>query len=293
MANAGKIKGTIPYRGFHIGYPGSGKTGALVSLANAGYKIRMLDFEGNLQPLLNFVDERALPNIDIVTCQDKMRNGDYVGVNGIPQAFNQACKMLIEWKYTDDDGTEVNLGKSTDWGNDTILAVDSMTSLALAIKNRAMVACNKTPSTMSTAVWLRAVSDFENFMDLLKEERKRYHLIVNCHKQILGPSDFLAQGDDDEVKEEKLKMIKDGMIPPRIYPISITKPNAQKVHGALPTMLEFEKTTFQGKDVRIIKTTSGPEIDIKVPGKNLKKQYPIETGLAEIFEALGYKAPGF
>lgn len=294
MASGQSLKGRTPYRGFHIGFPGSGKTGSLASLLNVGYKIRVLDFEGNFQPLIGFADERGLANLDVITLQDRMRNGDkYVEIMGIPEAFNNAMRMLQEWKYKDDDGNEINLGKSAEWGPDTIVVIDSLTSLAKTTKDRAMKMNNKTPATFTSAVWGHAGADLNNFIETLKADNKRYHLIINTHKQILGPADFIAQGDDDVVKEEKLKMIKDGMIPPRVYPVSITKPNSQTIHGMLPTMLEFVKTQKLGKDVRLINTVSGPEIDVKIPGKGLKASYGIENGLAEIFEAMGYKAPGF
>ena len=294
MASGAALKGRTPYRAFHIGYPGSGKTGALASLLNVGYKVRVLDFEGNFQPLIGFADERGLANLDVITFQDRFRNGDkYMEVIGIPEAFNNSMRMLQEWKYKDEDGTEINLGKSAEWGPDTILVVDSLTSLAMTIKSRAMKMNNKTPANMTSAVWGHMVADLEKFIDTLKADHRRHHLIINTHKQILGPSDFIQQGDDEEVKEKKLEMIKEGMIPPRIYPVSVTKPNSQNVHGMLPTMLEFEKVTKLGQDVRLINTVAGPQIDVKIPMKGLKKTYGIETGLAEIMEAMGYKAPGF
>lgn len=290
MANLQQLK-SRPYRAFHIGYPGTGKTGALAALANVGYKIRGLSFEGNFEPLVNYADPRA--DIDIVVLQDRMRNGDkYVETMGIPEAFNGALRLMQEWKYKDDDGNEVNLGKSSEWGPDTIVFIDSMSSGALSAKLRAMKMNNKTPANMTSAVWGHAIADWGNFIEILKSDKNRFHLIINSHKQVLGPADFIQQGDDEVVKEEKLKMIAQGMIPPRIYPIAVSKPQAQNIHGMLPIMLEFAKETKQGKDVRIIKTTSGPEIDVKIPGKNLRSYYSIETGLAEIFEAMGYKAPG-
>lgn len=295
MANAASLLGKTPYRGIHIGWPGSGKTGALASLADAGYKIRVLDYDGNFQPLIGYVDPRALPNIDIVTLQDRLRNGDkYMEVVGIPEAFNNGLRMMQEWKYKDEEtGEETNLGKSAEWGLDTVVVVDTLTALAKAAKNRAMKMNNKTPANMTSAVWGHAVADVTNFLELLKAERNGFHLIINSHKQILGPQDFVAQGDDDVVKEKKLEMIADGMIPPRIYPIGVTKPSSQSVHGMVPTMLEFVKTTKLGKDVRLINTMAGPEIDVKIPVKGLKSSYPIETGLIEIFRAMGFKDPGF
>jgi hypothetical protein len=298
MANAAQLKGRTPYRAFHIGFPGSGKTGALAALANAGYKLRIIDFEGNYQPLVEYVDERALANIDIVTLQDKMRSGDkYVEASGIPEAFNKALTLMQHWKYKDEDGTEVDLGKSSEWGLDTIVVVDSMSSGGTSAKLRAMKMNNKTPANMTSAVWGHAVADWSNFIEIMKADRNRFHLIINSHKQILGPADFLNQNDDKEgneaLKEQKMEMIRDGMIPSRIYPVSVTKPNAQVIHGMLPIMLEFLKTTKQGKDMRVINTVGGMEIDLKIPSRSVKATYPIETGLAEIFEALGYKAPGF
>lgn len=298
MANAATLKGRTPYRGFHLGWPGSGKTGALVALANAGYKLRVLDFDGNFAPILAYVDDRALPNIDIVTLQDRMTNGDkYVEVVGIPTAFNDAAKMMKEWKYKDENDVEVNLGKSAEWGLDTIVVIDTYTMMARMAKNRAMKMNNKNPGNMTSAVWGQAVADAGNLLSIMKADRNGFHLIVNTHKQILGPTDFLNQNDDKEensaIKEQKLQMIRDGMIPPRVYPIGVTKPSSQSLAGELPIMLEFEKITKLGKDLRVIKTISGPEIDVKIPGKDLKGQYPQDTGLLDIFTALGYKAPGF
>lgn len=289
---ADKLKGTTPYRAFHIGLPGSAKTGSLAALANVGYKLRVLDVGGNPESLLEYVDERALPNIDIVTLTDKMRNGDkYVETVGIPEAFNNMCHMLAEWKYKEEDGTEVNLGKSKDWGRDTIVVIDDGTGLAKAIFRRAMKMNNKTPSNVTSSVWGHAVADYNNFISMLRD--KEHHLIINVHQQMLGPQDFLAQGDDEKVKEKKLEAIAHDLIPTRWYPIAVTKPQAQNVHGQLPIMLHFEKTTKLGKEVRLIETQAGMDIDVKIPGKNLKSTYPIETGLADIFSAMGFEAPGF
>lgn len=293
MASGAALKLNTPYRAFHIGYPGSGKTGALVSLLEAGYKIRVLDFEGNFNPLIDYASEAALANLDVVTLQDRFRSGDkFVEVSGLPEAFTNALKLMQEWKYKDDAGNEVNLGKSSEWGADTIVVVDSMSSGGQASKLRAMKFNNKMPNTMTSAVWGQAVADWNNFLEAMKNGHNKFHLIVNSHKQILGPGDFIQQGDADAVKEKKLEMISGDMIPPRIYPVAVTKPQATTIHGMLPTMLEFVKTEKQGKTVRVINTVSGPEIDVKISGRLLKPQYGIENGLREIFTALGYKEPG-
>lgn len=294
MASGAQLRLNTPYRAIHVGFPGSGKTGAIVSLLNAGYKVRVLDFEGNFEPLIHYADERALANLDVVTCFDKYTNdGGFVTTLGKPEAFNKALLMMQEWKYTNEDGSETNLGASATWGSDTVVVVDSLTSLGAAIMRRAVKFNNKQPNNITSAVWGHAVKDQDNFLDLLRRDDRKYHLIVNAHLQLIGPQDFLAQGDENAVKEKKLEMIDNGMIAPRYYPISVTKNSSQRIHGKLPTMLRFENVMKNGVPRRVIKTVSDPSIDVKISGKALKETYFIENGLAEIFEALGHKAPGF
>ncbi len=43
--------------GMQLGYPGAGKTGSWACLANAGYQLRIIDLDHNLDPLLEFIDE--------------------------------------------------------------------------------------------------------------------------------------------------------------------------------------------------------------------------------------------
>lgn len=299
MASGNSLRAKNPYRGFHLGFPGSGKTGALVSLLNAGYKLRVLDFEGNFDPLINFADEKALGNLDVVTFQDRLYsdpNKKFIEPLGIPSAFVNALKMMKEWKYKDEAGVEVDLGKSSEWGQDTIVVVDSLTSLGTTVLRRSMKMNGKDPSTMTSAVWGAAVSDLKNFIQMLKDESNKFHLIINCHKQMIGPKDMLVQGNDDNAKmvnETVVEMNNDDLIPVRFYPVGITKPSSQTVHGELPIMLEFKKERRQGKDTRIIDTVGSSIVDVKIPVPGLKKEYPIETGLAEIFAVMGYKPPGF
>jgi hypothetical protein len=281
-----------PYRGFHIGFPGSGKTGATVSLAKAGYKLRMLDWTGNYLPITTYMDDSC--DIDICLLQDKLiDNGNSIEPFGKPTAFGAGLKQLKDWK-TERNGEPVSLGCSDDWGLDTIVVFDELTSLCRAAKYRAM---NLNGNNLTSAVWGMAVQDVSNVITIAKS--KNHHLIINCHKQILGAQDFTMQsGKSEESKaiaslvNEEIKEMKDkDLMPPRFYPVGMTKNSSMTVHGDLPIMLEFEQVTRMGKEMRVIKTQGSSIIDVKIPGLNLKKEYPIETGLADIFEAMGYKAP--
>lgn len=304
---ADKLAAQAPVRGLIVGYPGAGKTGALAALANVGFKLRVLDFDGNYQSLTAFADPAALPNIDIVTLQDKMAGGAqkglvadkaaggppaYVQPEGIPTAFNNALNLLTHWRYTDEDGEITDLGRPSEWGSDTVLVLDSLTAAAEASLLRAQKFHNKTPGNMTFNVWGHAVSDFMRMLKLMRALSNNYHLLCLGHIRPIGPADYLSAGDDDEIKQAKLDAIKEEVIPTRLFPIGVTKPNSQELHKEFTTMLLAEQVTKPKGKVRVLRPTSNLPIDLKVPAKDLKSEYPIETGLADIFAKLGHSGPG-
>lgn len=298
MASAADLKDSA-VRMLLAGYPSSGKTGAIAALLNVGYKVRMIDFEGNYEPLINFTDERALANLDIVTVQDKFRispEGDLI-VDGIPTAFNDGIKLMQEWTYKDATGEKVSLGASKDWGRDTVVVVDGLTSLGEAALRRAMKMMNKTPKNMTSAVWGFAVADALNFIKAINRRTNNFHVIFLAHLSMIGPNDYINQNDDKDenaaIKAEKMEAVSDGLIPVRLYPKGVTKNQSTTIHKEFPIMLRAEQVSKQGKTVRVLKTIEGPAIDLKFPAKDTPKEVPLETGLATLFEKLGAKAPGF
>src|SRR5260221_1989770 len=98
-----------------IGEAMSGKTGALVSLLKAGYKLRIQDYDDKLDVLKYYAQHECpdlLDNVEYVSLRDKRKTiatGSII--DGKPRAFVDGMKLLDNWKYTDVDGTEVDLGK--------------------------------------------------------------------------------------------------------------------------------------------------------------------------------------
>src|SRR6266436_4684349 len=110
------------------GDSGTGKTGSLASLVSAGYKLRILDFDNGLDILKACIekdDPALLANVEFRTLRDK-RKATSSGpvIVGTPKAFIEGIKLLDRWKYTDTDGTEVDLGVPAEWGSDCILVLD-------------------------------------------------------------------------------------------------------------------------------------------------------------------------
>src|SRR5882724_4860845 len=108
-----------------IGDAMTGKTGSLVSLVAAGYKLRILDFDNKLDILRQVVLRdcpQAIDNIEYRSLRDKRKMGATGPLlDGKTSAFSGGMKMLDHWKYDD-----IDLGKPSEWGHDCILALDSL-----------------------------------------------------------------------------------------------------------------------------------------------------------------------
>lgn len=297
MANGTKLSENRRVSMLAVGYPGAGKTGMVAALLNAGYKVRMLDFEGNVDPIVEYTDPKFLKNLDVVLLEDEMRMGtQHMEPIGIPTAFNRALQLMNEWKYKDEDGKEVNLGKSADWGPDTVVLVDSMSGLNEAVMRRAMKMMNVTGGQASIAVYNAAVADATEFIKTVNKKNRRHHVIFLAHLTMIGPENPMSsKSEDQDVKDLKMQIAleKAELIPTRLYPKFVTKSSSTNIHKEFPVMVEVVRKALPGnKTKRVIRTVSGTELDTKFPAKNSEPEYPIDTGLATIFEHLGVKAPG-
>jgi len=90
-----------------IGDAKSGKTGSLVSLVKAGYKLRILDFDNGLDALRHQIMAQCpdkIAAVDFVTLRDKLRASPLGNVpDGQPKAFINALNLLDRWKIGDED----------------------------------------------------------------------------------------------------------------------------------------------------------------------------------------------
>lgn len=110
-----------------IGDSGTGKTTALWSLVRDGYQLRILDFDNLLDTLVAKVRRECPQHLDAIeymSFRDKMKATSFGPiVDGAPTAFVGALRALDKWE----DGSV-----PAQWGEQTILVVDSMTTMARA-----------------------------------------------------------------------------------------------------------------------------------------------------------------
>ena len=112
MANISKHKSAEYTKLMLVGDSGAGKTSALASLANAGYNLRILDFDDGLSILPEFLNKDAVSNVSFITLKDGL---------GQANAFRKGVQMITQWKDGDED-----FGPVKSWTNKDVLVIDSL-----------------------------------------------------------------------------------------------------------------------------------------------------------------------
>ncbi len=269
-----------------LAWPGGGKTGSLACLANAGFKLRILDFDGKKgSPLASYVRPECFKNVSIMTFCDKLRGGQkFIEVSGIPTAFADGIRAMDHWTYTTDDGEVVDLGRSRDWGPDTIVVLDTGTAMGRTAFRRVIAMNNRTPLNTRDSDWGAAMAEEGAFLEKLCSPLNKHHTIVNYHLKALGPREA-RKGDTDAVKE--IKEREADLIPTRLYPSAMGSKSApQNLGQYFSTTIEISPKYGPGGSVkRVINTQPREELDLKVAA-DLPKTLPIETGMLTIFETL-------
>jgi hypothetical protein len=154
---------------------------------------------------------------------------------------------------------------------------------------------NKTAANTTAAVWGAGVDDQIALIQALKHPKRKHHLIVLAHLQMIGPDVPMFTKDDEQtgMKDIKAQIAEEKaeLMSTRLYPRAVTRNASQVIAKEFPVLIQAERKVKQGKPVRVLRTTSGEELDLKFPAKNYDPEYPIETGLATMFELLGSKPP--
>lgn len=284
MTNASLLAKGKALRIMIVGYPGSAKTGSLAPLLDAGFKIRMLDFDGNPDPLYQYAKPSSLARLDVAYFEDKLRTGlGFTEPAGVPTAFANALKQMDDWKTTDASGQAATLGASKDWGLDTIVVLDSLTKMGDAAFRRAMKLLNKTPANVTDRVWGLAMQEQSAFIEALTSANNPHHVIVLAHLKMVGPSD-IRQGDSELTQQIKNTLAE--IVPTRLYPSALGRQLPQQIGAEFPIMIEATKDVRNGKVTRHLNLAPKELLDVKYPGAITEAKLPIESGLLTVFQAL-------
>lgn len=276
-----------------IGDSGAGKTGALCSLAAAGYKVRVIDLDNGMDickayltnPTSRYLREnpKAAENFDYVTFTDKMKT-----IAGIPyyakaEAWQQTMEQLMDWKEKDAAGNVINhYGSVYTWGPDCVLVIDSLTSLAQYALNHVLaleVALQKTRTGRENQRDIFSTQNqLRKLLDMFKDKRLLCNVVVTAHITVANEMGDAPARDDQGARE-----------PGQGYPSSIGRAIAPQIPRYFNTML-VARTIGAGTGARHeIHTSSqliaGNTVNAKSSNPiGVKPKYDLATGLAEYFK---------
>jgi hypothetical protein len=257
-------------KALYIGDSGTGKTGSLVSLVKAGYKLRVIDMDNGLDILYQYVRHECpdkLNNVEYETVRDQYEFAKTAGqvnsnaiplsaarVKGIPTAFIKAHELMNKWS----DGTV-----PATWGSEYILVLDSLTAFGVA---GLAWASALNPTAKEPRTWFfTAQQAVEKTMALLTSEEFNANVLVISHVRYQEQPDGAMKGYANAIGAAI------GPIIPKYF-----------------NNLVLAQTTGSGKAVRRnILTVPTAMIDLKNSAPFVvDQQLPLETGLATLFKQL-------
>lgn len=250
-----------------LGDSKAGKTGSLVSLVAANYKLFILDLD-NLLDIVKYKILEECPdkidNVEFKSIRDKTKASQVgVVIDGKPKAWIEAIKMLDNWKYDD-----VDLGVPGTWGPDCIVVIDSLSRLCDAAYDfhESIIPRGKSGDFDPRAVYGNAQDDVEKILAFLTSPGFATNVIVISHGMY--------------------KELPDGTT--KIFPQGVGQALSPKIPQYFPNYVRYKNVS--GK--RTIQLASDAMIDLANTNPNLlKTPLPIEDGLATIFAALKPKEP--
>lgn len=231
------------------GDPGSGKTTLLASLANAGYNLRIMDFDAGLDILRAYLTPEGTDRTKYVTLTDSLNTAT---------AFNLAYRLLSSWKVGEED-----LGPVKSWGEDTVLAVDTITRAGDAALRRALAMSGKKFNDQaSQPEWGTAIRDVEFLISYLTSEEVKCNVVFNSHLKYVGGED----GNAIKTYPHVVGSVTGGGFPTR-------------VGGYFNTIIRVDE---KAKGARVLRTISDHKMSLKNPAPKVVLPEE-EPDLAKLF----------
>lgn len=264
MAKADKQPDDDFFRAVYVGDSGTGKTGSLLSLIQAGYDVRILDFDNGVEPLKQLIRHHCperLGQLDYITLRDKFKADPVYGIklDGPAKAYKAGIKFLNKW---DDESTP------SEWGNNTVFVLDTLGSFGRAAY---LWAQSMAPNVKDGRQWYgTAQESIRTVLELLTAAEFKTHVLVLSHVQLV------------EINEGSYK----GQVS------AIGKALGGDIPKVFNTLIQAESIGTGDNVKRQILTKSTGLMDLKttIPWE-LDKKLPLETGLATIFEKVTGRKP--
>lgn len=281
----------------NIGASGAGKTGALVSLVKAGYRLILYDFDNGHQILL---DTSLLPkdlrkNVLVTRYEDKVRS-----TPSGPLFLNPPAAWM---NFLRDLDKHPDAGPCSGFGPMDVVVLDSLTfcgNSILRFMQSLAGTLNKQPPWKEFGPAMKAQEDL---LAILYSNAVPCNVVVNAHISYIGDDGdaggVLAnllqmhnKAEDSETDlapelQAALVAMSTNVRPTQGYPSALGNKLPPKVGRYFNTMVRTKSIGQGGAVRRIICTKSEDAIELKVPCPGrIAQTLPIESGLATIFKAI-------
>ncbi len=288
-----------PVKLLNLGKSGSGKSGALASLANAGWKLYIQDFDNGIDIIRQYLTEEGATRVWYTTLTDKMKaTGMAITPDGVPTAFSRAMSGLQNWQEEEED-----LGPINSWGEDVVYVVDSLTFLAAAAMRFSInMQVGGDDGLEAQTRWMHPYpSDYgeaqnrvERFLEMIYTDDIKCNVIMNTHIRWIG-------GGGVQTSQEKVKGVKTGELSKREldsesegegYPMAVGKQLPRKIGTYFNNMVMCERTGSGLSTESRIHTVNYNRVQLKTQRpKEIPPTLDLDDGLAKIFEIIKGK-PG-
>ncbi len=213
------------------GDSGSGKTGLLATVANAGYRTCIIDADNGLDVLDAYLTDEGRENLHYITLKDNVEKRT--------SAWGEFVKILTNgWKDDEED-----LGKIDEWDENSVLVLDTLDFLGKAAMRVVMSQAGKALDAQPEIQhWGDAQRMLEQRIAALCSPTIKCHLIVNTH----------------------LKQVEDSIGRSQHYPAMCGTAPSLYIGDYFNTVVRLDtKAKLTGEAVRTIRTTSDNKMNLK------------------------------
>lgn len=244
-----------------IGDSGTGKTGALASLAKAGYELFVLDIDNGLDILRDVLksEPEARKRVHFETVTDEIKSKNNRPWITRAAAWADAMKVLSDWP---------GFGNPDTWDGNRVLVIDSLTMLSTGALRHVLNMNGRLNQAPQIQDWGMAMDLIESLLGMLYSDDTKCNVIVISHITYIEQEGQPAIGYPNTLGQK---------LPPKVGRFFNSCLNT-RFHGAGRVIATDPKLTGS--------------IGVKTSAPNsVKPTYPISTGLAEYFAAVRGEAP--
>jgi len=232
------------------GDSGSGKTTLLSSLANNGYNLRILDFDGGLDILGDYLTKEGTANTYYETLRDTMSKA---------LAFPKALRLIDNWKTEEED-----FGPISNWTDKDVLVIDSLTFMANSCMRSVLQQENK-KFTDQPAIhhWGAAGRGVEAVIQYITSDEVKCNVVVTTHVQY----------------------VEDAAGGKKAYPVVIGAKLPTIIGRYFNCLLRIDVKPSKEGGTRTLRTVSDYKMDLKNTAPSIIEP-DAEPNLNKIFEAI-------